>query len=261
MIKRLSEEDLSRFEEICSSLFTPLSSESASIGTYNEKRTHRAIKRFITEDESCFEIKVGASVADVYKDGTVYEIQTGSFFPLTKKIAAYLAAGESEIRVIYPVITKRRIVRVDAETGEILRSRLSSAKGSPADILPELIYLSDHLNNPRLCFDIYMISAEEHRYSDIIHRYRKSGKRDSELFPISLEGIFSLETTDDFASLLPRELAESKKSFTAAEFIKLSSLRGRRAYLALGALCAANVLKKEKSGRSAAVFSVRELGS
>ena len=254
MIRRLSDEDLLRFEAICDSLRTPLSAEAVSIGTYNEKRIHRAIKRFVTEDEGCFEIKVGTSVADVYKDGTVYEIQTGSFFPLTKKIAAYLAAGESEIRVIYPIISKRRIVRVDKETGEVIRSRMSSAKQYPTKILPELIYLSDNLKNPRLCFDIYMIEAEEHRYSDEIHRYRKSGKRDNEIFPTSLEGIISLEMTEDFAALLPADLREFKNGFTAPDFARATGIRGRRAYLALGALSAAGALKKEKNGKAAARF-------
>ncbi len=257
MIRRLSEEDISRFEGICASLALPSSNEGASIGTYNEKRIHRAIKRFITEDESCFEVKVGSSVADVYREGIVYEIQTGSFFPLTRKIASYLEAGESEIRVIYPIITKRRIVRIDKDSGEVLRSRMSSAKQTPAKILPELIYLSEYLKNPRLCFDIYMIAAEEHRYSDEIHRYRKSGKRDSELFPITLEGIISLETTEDFASLLPDALSESNEGFTATDFTRATAIRGRRAYLALGGLVAAGVLKKEKKGKEAAIFSVK----
>lgn len=258
MIKRLSEEDISRFEDICSRLAATSLSEGASIGTYKEKRTHRAIKSFITEDESSLEVKVGSSVADVYLDGIVYEIQTGSFFPLTKKIAAYLAAGESEIRVIYPIITKRRIVRIDKDSGEVLRSRMSSAKQTPAKILPELIYLSDYLKNPRLCFDIYMIAAEEHRYSDEIHRYRKSGKRDSELFPITLEGIISLETTEDFASLLPDALSESNEGFTAADFMRATGTRGRRAYLALGGLVAASVLKKEKKGKNATLFWINK---
>ena len=254
MIKRLTDADALRFADICDALRSPLYKERESIGTYNEKRTHRAIKRFVCDDESCFEVKVGSSVADVYADGTVYEIQTGSFLPLKKKIAAYLAAGVGEIRVIYPVITKRRIVRVDEETGEVLRSRMSSAKQTPRKILPELIYLSDCLKNPRLCFDIYLIEAEEHRYSDEIHRYRKSGKRDCELFPTSLEGIISLETTDDFASLLPESLKEIENGFTAADFMRETGIRGRGAYLALGGLEAAGVLKKEKHGRAAAIF-------
>ena len=155
MIKRLSNEDISRFEEICASLSEPPSKEGASIGTYNEKRLHRAIKRFITEDESSFEVKVGTSVADVYRDGIVYEIQTGSFFPLTKKVAAYLANSENEVRIIYPVATKNTVVRLDTSTGEVLRKRAMNTKKGALSILPELIYLSDFLKNRKYCYHFF----------------------------------------------------------------------------------------------------------
>ena len=56
MIKRISPNDSLRFKEICTSLAVPLCAENASIGTYNEKRIHRTIKRFITDDESRFEV-------------------------------------------------------------------------------------------------------------------------------------------------------------------------------------------------------------
>lgn len=255
MIKRLSSDELCRFEAICSSLSSPLDNGGDWIGIFNEKRVHRAIKKFVCEDENCFEVKVGSSVADVLSANVIYEIQTGSFYPLTKKVATYLSSSDYDIRVIYPIISKRKIVRVDKDTGEVLRSRISSQKQNPTKILPELVYLSDSLKNHRLSFEIYSIYAEEHRYSDEIHRYRKSGKRDNEIFPISLEGITVLETTDDFLSLLPEELT-SNTPFTAAEFTKVTGIRGRRAYLALGALCAAGVLQKQKEGKSAAKYLV-----
>ena len=256
MIKKLSEERLARFEAICASLSSPLCNGSDWIGIYNEKRIHRAIKKFVCDDESCFEVKVGSSVADMLSEGVIYEIQTGSFYPLTKKITAYLSSSDYEIRVIYPIISKRKIVRVDPDTGEVLRARLSSAKQKPTKILPELVYLSDNLKNRRLSFEIYSIYAEEHRYSDEIHRYRKSGRRDSELFPVSLEEVTVLETTDDFLALLPDSLTKSGEPFTAAQFIKATGIGGRRAYNALAALTALGVLKKQKEGRNAATFSV-----
>ena len=255
MIKRITDEERSRFESICLELSAPLYKEREGIGTYNEKRIHRAIKRFICEDESCFEVKVGSSVADVLCDNVIYEIQTGSFYPLTKKIANYLESSEYEVRVVYPIISRRRIVRVDKDSGEVLRSRISGAKQKTTKILPELIYLSSCLKSRRLSFEILSIYAEEHRYSDTIHRYRKSGKRDCEVFPISLEEITLLETTEDFASLLPNELLDAGE-FTAAEFMKATGIKNRRAYNALGALCAVGVLEKQKDGKAAAKYAI-----
>ena len=69
------------------------------IGTLGEKQMHAAIKRFICADESKHEIKLDKPrdnadgkakarrfVADILDGKTVYEIQTGSFAPLVKKI-------------------------------------------------------------------------------------------------------------------------------------------------------------------------------
>lgn len=261
MIKRLLSDDVLRFDEICRSLALPFSESGETIGTFNEKRVHRAIKLFLSEDSSEHEIKVGSSVADVVTGGIIYEIQTGSFRPLTKKVTSYLKNAKNEIRIIYPVVTKKKIVRLDTSTGEVLRTRTVNTKKTARNILPELIYLSDLLKNPRLCFDIYLIETEERRYSDNVYRYRKKGKRDSEVFPVTLNSIVLLETTDDFLSLLPEDFVENQRAagegFTAADFAKATGLLGLDSYHSLGALCAMGILESHKEGKKAAVFKFK----
>ncbi len=256
MIRIPTENEKERFAALCEkhSRTEVRGEEFSGIGIYNEKRLHRIIKEFVCEDESCFEVKLGGSVADVFCNGVITEVQTGSFYPLKNKIANYLQNTDHDVRIIHPVICKRKIVRIDPITGEVLYARSSPKKEAPKKILPELVYLSEHLRSCRLRFEIYSVSAEEHRYSDEIHRYRKSGKRDSELFPSSLESITSIECTEDFAELLPEKLLSDSLPFTASQFEKLSGIKGRKAYNALGALCAAGLLQKEKSGKSAAVY-------
>ena len=258
MIKIPTREEKERFEALCikHSGYEVRGGEFDGIGIYNEKRLHRVLKEYVCEDESCFEIKLGGSVADVFCDGLITEIQTASLYPLKKKISAYLGSTEYKVRIVHPIISEKNIVRVDPVTGEVIRSRRSSKKERVLSILPELVYLSEHLCSPRLCFEIYSVKAEEHRYSDEIHRHRKSGKRDSELFPTSVESITVINGASDLLALLPEELISPSLPFTAAQFSKASSLRGRKAYNALGALCAAGVLKKEKNGRQAAVYKV-----
>ncbi len=256
MIRIPTDAEKARFAELCEAhSFTEVRGEGFSgIGTYNEKRVHRVIKEFVSSDPETYEIKLGGAVADVFAGGVITEIQTGSFFPLSKKVAAYLENTEHEVCIVHPAIVKKTIVRVDPLTGEVIRKKASPKKERPSKILPELIYLADHLRSHRLTFEIYSITVEEHRYSDEIHRYRKSGKRDSELFPVSLEAVTTIETTDDFLSLLPKELVEKGKPFTAAEFARASGIGGRYAYNSLGALCAAGVLIKEKEGKKAAIY-------
>jgi hypothetical protein len=258
VIRIPTDEEKARFRALCRkhAAFEVRGGEFDGIGIYNEKRLHRILKEFVCEDESCFEIKLGGAVADVFCDGLVSEIQTGGFYPLKKKIDGYLSEEEIRVRIIHPVICERTIVRVDPVSAEVLYARKSPKKESALKILPELIYFADHLSSDRLCVEVYSVKAEEHRYSDEIHRYRKSGKRDSELFPTELESVTVIESREDLLALLPEALVRSDAPFTAAEFQKFSGLRGRKGYNALGALCAAGVLKKEKDGKRAAEYYV-----
>ena len=258
MIRIPTDAEKARFEELCikHSPFEVRGGDFDGIGIYNEKRLHRILKEFVCEDENCFEVKLGGAVADVFCDGLVSEIQTASFYPLKKKIAAYLGEEDIKVRIIHPVISERKLIRVDPVSGEILYSRMSPKKEKVQKILPELIYLSEHLTCERLSFEVYSVIAEEHRYSDEIHRYRKSGKRDSELYPTSLESITVIENAADLRELLPNELKESSLPFSAAQFIKLTGIKGRRAYSALGALCAAGVLEKEKTDARPALYKI-----
>ena len=258
MIRIPTDEEKAHFRALClkHSAFEVRGGEFGGIGIYNEKRLHRILKEFVCEDESCFEIKLGGAVADVFCDGVVSEIQTGGFYPLKKKIDAYLCQEGIKVRIIHPAVCERTIVRVDPVSAEVLYTRKSPKKERAQKILPELIYLSEHLSFENLSIEVYSVKAEEHRYSDEIHRYRKSGKRDSELFPTSLESITVIESREDLLSLLPEELIKTDTPFCSAEFQKFSGIRARRAYNALGALCAAGVLKKEKDGKRAAKYYV-----
>lgn len=245
MIRIPTDTEKARFSSLCSahSHFEVRGGDFAGIGIYNEKRVHRVIKDFVSCDESTFEVKLGGAVADVFSNGLITEVQTGGFYPLKKKIAAYIEKTDYKIRIIHPAIVKKTIVRVDPATGEVIHKKVSPKKESALKILPELIYLSEHLFSERLTFEVYGIEVEEHRYSDEIHRYRKAGKRDSEIFPVSLESITEIASSSDALALLPEKLT-SLPSFSAPEFSRLTGIRGRRAYLSLGALVAAGVLAK-----------------
>ena len=258
MIRIPTDAEIERFEALCRkhSSFEVRGGEFDGIGIYNEKRLHRILKEFVCEDESCFEVRLGGAVADVLCDGVVSEIQTGGFYPLKKKVAAYLAEENVKVRIIHPAVCERTIVRVDPVSAEVLYAKKSPKKESALKILPELVYLSEHLLSERLSFEVFSVRAEEHRYSDEIHRHRKSGRRDSELFPTSLESVTVIERREDLLALLPDELTKSDTPFTATDFQRLTKLRGRKGYSALGALCAAGVLTKQKEGRSAARYSV-----
>ncbi len=234
-----------RFEALCKKdAYTLRSNLREGIGTYKEKRLHRILKEYISGDADKYEIAVGSYVADIFEDGHIYEIQTGNFARLLPKLAYYLNETDLSVTVVCPIIRNKRLYRIDGESGEILRKRLSSAHGALWDALPPLYSLRSLLPNDRLDIRVLLIDAEEYRYSEKMH-YRREGSYECELFPVSLEGEYVLSSLSDFAAFLP----EGLESFTAAEYSALVKRRGRDLYSALNLFVSLGLLERKRDGR------------
>lgn len=237
------------FEALCESL---KAEESLGFSTYNEKRLHMVLKRSISDDLTSHEKQVGRFVADVFDGERIWEIQTASLYPLVKKIEYYLENTDFSITVIKPLISSKRILRVDKESGEILRSRRSPKKAGEGELLSELYWLSDYLLNERLEVMALFIEADEFRYSDEAVRYRKSGKYDSELFPRRIIVQRRFCGAESFSYLLEGCPPE----FSAKEFARIRGLRGRAVYSTLNLLCRLSLLKREKTESKSYIYSI-----
>lgn len=233
-----------RFRLLCEEENTDTVAESGGIGTYAEKRLHRICKRFVDEGHAIFEVSIGKYIADVVESGRITEIQTGSFYPLLPKLRQYLDETDYHITIVHPIIADRLLLRIDPDTGEILRKRHYRRCGRIEDVLTEVYWLRELLPSPRITVRVLLLSVEEHRYSERM-RYRRAGAYESELFPKELLGDISLRTEEDYERLLPQELVH----FEAAEFAKLCGMRPRAANAALKALCAMGILERQKVGK------------
>ncbi len=238
----------SRFDRLCAEFETTMAQrDSEWIGTYNEKLLHKALKRAICDDENCLEIRVGSYVADVLCDGEIFEIQTGGFYPLAKKIEYLLENTEYRITVVHPLISELLLIRVNGETGEVIRKKRSPKREAPCDILSELYYLRHLVSSERVRFLLPQISGEEYRFSERV-RGRKSGAYDAQFFPRRMIGLTEIRMLGDIRAVLPPEL-RVVESFDSAYFAKLLKLRGRRLSQALKFLCDTGIAKREKDGR------------
>ena len=231
--------DAEYFEALCRADSVHIHARQG-IGRLSEKRLHRIVKSFVAEDVSTHETPVGRYVADALSDGEIFEIQTKAFSRLSPKLEYYLEQTPYKINVIYPVIRNRKIIRIEPETGEVLRKQTSPKHGVSAAALPELFYIRHLLPCDRISIKLMFIDAEEYRYSERV-RYRRSGAYDSELFPVSLVDIEEYNTPDDFVRFIPSD----RERFTASEYSNFIKLTGRRLYAALALLCSLGVLRKE----------------
>lgn len=235
-----------RFHELCCQDLLIYGSDGDGIGTYNEKRFHRIFKRYVTENAECYEVKVGKYVADVLCDGHVTEIQTKSYSKIAPKIAYYLGQTEYSVSVILPLVSKKRIIRADKQTGEVMYTRRSPIRISEYDALSELYYLRDYIGSERLLIHILMVSAEEYRYSERV-KYRRSGAYDNDLRPVDILDEIVLQKKKDYERFVPESLKNGE--FDAKQYAKATALRGRALYSALNTLYEIGVLTRRAEGK------------
>ena len=241
----MTQADKEKFARLCEDDLVISQNDGDCIGTYNEKRLHRILKRYVTEDAERYEVRVGACVADIMENGRVTEIQTASFRPLQGKIENYLAA-EYSVTVLHPLVESKTILRADKETGEILYTKKSPKKGRDTDILPQMYYLKDFVGNPRFEVRILHVRADEYRFSERM-RYRREGAYDNDLRPVELLSETVFRSPMDYVCILPEELRRGE--FTSADFSKATKHKGRRLSLAISFLLYVGVLERRKDGK------------
>ena len=253
------------------------------IGTLREKRLHAAIKLYLCPDETCHERPVadmlaadtadtpGAAdvktrmVADILTDGHILEVQTGGFFPLKGKISWYLTHTPCRVTVIHPIPAIRYLSWIQPEDGSILSRRKSPKRGRVRDVAKELYWLSDFVGDPRFSIRLLLIELEEYRMADGWSRDGKRGSNRYERFPTALLGDVTLATPADYAAyFLPAALQSPDSEggcplFTAAEYARLTGIRGRATYSMIHLLERLGLVEQaeEKIGRSHAYRAVR----
>ena len=243
------EDDKKRFTEICREILTANCGGEGhtgeGIGTLNEKRMHKVLKRFVCEDTECHEIDMGNRyVADVMCDGEIYEIQTGSLYPLKKKLEYYIKTTNCHVTVVHPVPQRKYVIWIDPETGKPRPKTRSPRHPGAVETLAELIYISELIATGRVGVWLLMIEEEEYRYLDGWSRDKKRGSNRYERLPVELLDEVALTSPEDYGEFVPEGLPEE---FTAGEFGKqVKTLRGRDVYLALGTLLNVGVLEPGK---------------
>ena len=263
----ISDEKRSEFAELCKSVSAgELVGEG--IGTYGEKLMHKTLKYFLCPDESCHEVRIdksgialtersvdskaesgrGGFIADIFNDGEIIEIQTGSFYPMKKKIEFYLDKTDYRITVVHPLAAKKWVSWIDTESGDVSKRRASPKRCVASDALPELFWLSNCLSNHRLSFKLLFLEAEEYRLLDGWGNGGKRGSNRYKLVPIDLLDELSYNAPDFAKFLVPQGIGEK---FTSKDFASHTKLKGRNLSYSLKLLCECGAIERgEKIGRS-----------
>ena len=236
--------DKERFSEACRGLCGEVPSRK-KIGILSEKTLHSVIKRFIEPNEALQEVKVGNHYADIKNDDGIFEVQTRSFNKLRAKLASYL---ETEtVTIVYPIPAVKRLIWIDALTGELTTPRKSPKRGSYFDAFPELYKLDMLIANESLRVLLLLVDMDEYRYLNGWSADGKKGSTRHERFPLALADSLLLVTKEDYEGLLPSDLCSP---FTSKEFASAARIRTRIAQTVLTVLSKRGAVQcVGKSGR------------
>ena len=211
------------------------------IGELREGPLHRDLKQLLAAPGDAFEVKVGGYVIDLVRaDGELVEVQTGGFSPLRTKLDALL--DHHRMRIVHPVPTLRRIIRVD-EQGEVLSTRPSPKKPGPATIFEGLVSFPTLLSHPNLTIEVllcredhvrapapvrgrrYLRDPGQRRLHEVIERVELRGPADvAELLP-ALEAPF---TTRELAKAMKVPLPLAQKAAACCRALEVFADAGKR---------------------------------
>jgi len=183
------------------------------IGTLNEGPLHQALKNLYLSAGAEQEVPVGSFVADVRAgDDVIYEIQTGGFAPLKRKLLALLQTHQ--VVLVHPIAAVRYIVKLPERQDEQATRRRSPKRGSVADVVRELVSIPRLLDHPNFELEVVMIQEDEVRVFDPNRVRRRGGWRVVSRELTAVLGRQRIRSSDDLFSLAGGPLPET---FTTAD--------------------------------------------
>jgi hypothetical protein len=103
----------------------------------------------------------GFRIDAVAADGALIEVQSGPLGPLRQKLGRLLPTHR--VRVIKPVVLRRRLIRRTRRHGADLSARFSPRRGALVDVFDDLVGLARFLPHPNLDLDLLAVEIDEIR--------------------------------------------------------------------------------------------------
>lgn len=143
-----------------------------SIGILNEGPLHAALKATYAANGGEEEVPVEQFVADAVRNGTMYEVQTGSFSGLSRKMRTLADVGP--VVLVHPIARNTTIIKQGEDQA---KPRNSPKHGALIHIVSELVYMPQMLNHPNFSVEVVLTDEIELRTYDAKKNRRRGGWR------------------------------------------------------------------------------------
>lgn len=183
------------------------------IGTLNEGPLHAALKELYRQAGDQVELPVDGFVADLFRNGTLIEIQTRGFSSMRNKFDRLL--DNYSIHLVHPIAINKWIIKLDSDGGELSR-RKSPKEGTAVQVCEELVSFPSLLTHPNFTLEVVLIEEEEVWRPDPKGR-RKRGFITHERRLLNVLETIQFDSSEDLLQLLPAGLPST---FTTKDLAK-----------------------------------------
>ncbi|RMF39338.1 MAG: hypothetical protein D6753_13980 [Planctomycetota bacterium] len=169
-----------------------------------ETSIHRQLKERYAVSAGATEVVMdGFRIDAIGREGELIEIQHASLAAMRRKTEQLLATESHRLRIVKPILAKKRVTTVQGKQRQVVRSRMSPLRGEVLDIFLELVHFCTVFPRPRLVLDVVLVEAEELREDR--RRPTRRGKKyrtvDQRL--VDVVDHVELTTHQDLIDLLP----------------------------------------------------------
>lgn len=227
---------------------------AGGIGVQTERTLHQTLKRYVEPDTRYHEVPCGNFIADVLRDGRIFEIQTKDLYRLAHKLEYYLAEGY-QVTMVLPLMCRRFLRWVDPTTGEVSKPRRIGRSASLQDVFEELYRIRHLFGREGLSLRVLALEVEELKLQDGYGPQKKKGasRMDRRIREVLCE--FTIEKTAQLRAFLPQLDAET---FTAKDYARAAKCSDKVAATALRMLTMYGITERVGKQKNAYLYHVVE---
>lgn len=178
--------------------------EFPGIGLENESSLHSSIKQWYAKPGDRLEVKIDGSIADIFRENLIIEIQTSNFTAIRKKL--YKLVKNHPVHLVHPVPVEKYIVHISPEDGHIISRRKSPKHGTVYDLFSELVRMPFLINEANFSLEILLIIEEDILCDDGKGGWRRRGSTPVDKRLIDVVDSVQFSKKEDFLRLLPDDL-------------------------------------------------------
>lgn len=171
-----------------------------------ETSLHRQLKLHYAASPEETEVTVdGFRIDAIGSSGELIEIQHAGLGALRDKTKRLLTRSKHTLRIVKPIVARKRVVTLDKRGGEVLRSRMSPKRSELLDLFQDLVFFSNVFPMKRLTLEFVLIESEELRVDRKNPRRRAKQYLSLDQQLVSVGQSIEFSTARDLLALVPLE--------------------------------------------------------